>query len=118
MSKQKNIRAYFTSKRKVRVTEEADSDDWSAEQLRGVDVGHDAAPRQVVIDHGGVEPASPHHPGLLDWPDDELRDPVRDGVHLAPGVQLLVAGPSLRQLAAIGVTFSKEIFRPEILFLF
>ena len=78
-------------------------------------MGHDAASRHVVIDHGGVEPASPHHPGLLDWPDDELRDPVRDRVHLAPGVKLLVTGPSLRQLAAIGVTFSKEIFGPEIL---
>lgn len=79
-------------------------------------MGHDAASRHVVIDHGGVEPASPHHPGLLHRSDDELRDPVRDGVHLPPGVQLLIAGPSLRQLAAIGVTLSKEIFGPEILF--
>ena len=77
-------------------------------------MGHNAAPRQVVIDHGGVEPASPHHPGLFNRLDDELRDPVRDGVHLPPGVQLLVTGPSLRQLAAIGVTLSKEIFGPEI----
>lgn len=46
------IKAHFASKREVRVTEEADSDDGSAEQLRGVDVGHDAASRHVVIDHG------------------------------------------------------------------
>ena len=79
-------KAYFASKGEVGVTEEADSDDRSAEQLRRVNVGHDAAPRHVVIDNSGVNPASPHHSGLLYGPDDQLSDPVRDVVHLPSGI--------------------------------
>ena len=109
-------KAYFASKGEVGVTEEADSDDRSAEQLRGVDVGHDAAAGHVVVDHSGVDPASPHHPGLLYGPDDQLSDPVRDVVHLSSGVELLITRPPLRQLTAVGVALSKEVFGPEIIF--
>ena len=106
-------KAYFASKGEVGVTEEADSDDRSAEQLRGVNVGHDAAPGHVVIDNSGVNPASPHHPGLLYGPDDQLSDPVRDVVHLSSRIELLIARPPLCQLTAIGVTLSKEVFGPD-----
>ena len=78
-------------------------------------MGHDAAAGHVVVDHGGVDPARPHHPGLLYGPDDQLSDPVRDVVHLPPGVQLLITRPPLRQLAAVGVALSKEVFGPEII---
>ena len=106
------VNPYFASKGQVGVAEEADGDDGSAEEVRGVHVGHDAAPGEVVVDDCGVEPARPHQPGLLHRADDELREPVWDGVHLPPGVELLMARPPLRQLAAIRVTLSKEIFGP------
>ena len=79
-------------------------------------MGHDAAPGHVVVDDGGVDPASPHHPGLLYGPDDQLSDPVRDVVHLPPGVELLIARPPLRQLTAVGVALTKEVFGPDIIF--
>lgn len=78
-------------------------------------MGHDAAPGHVVIDNSGVNPASPHHPGLLYRPDDQLSDPVRDVVHLSSGVQLLMARPPLCQLTAVGVTLTKEVFGPDII---
>ena len=107
------VGTYFATEGEEGVTEETDRDDGSAEQLRGVDVRHYTSPWQVVVHHSRVYPARPDKPGLLHRPDDELLDPVGDGVHLPPGVELLLPRPSLLQLAAVGVALSKEILCPQ-----
>ena len=69
----------------------------------------DAAAGLVVVDHGRVDESGRKDPDLDDGFDDQLENPVRNGVDFAEREQLFVAGSALLQLVAVDVAFAEKV---------
>ena len=75
-----------------------------------VNVGHDTAPGQVVVDDGGVDVLPARKNASLDNRIyNEVVDPFRDEIHLPVRIQFLVAWTAMLHLRPIDVTLSEEV---------
>lgn len=77
--------------------------------MQGVDVGHDAAARLVVVDHGAVDEAFRDHPVGDKSLYNQFMHPARDVVYLPFAIQPLLAGSTLLQLGSVSVALSEEV---------
>ena len=77
--------------------------------LRRINVGNDAASRQVIIDDGRIDEANGKKTSLDNWVDDKSENPVGNGVNLTLGEKSFVARPSLLQLVPVDVALAEEI---------
>lgn len=77
--------------------------------LRRINVGNDAASRQVIIDDGRIDEANGKKTSLDNWVDDKSENPVGYGVNLTLGEKSFVARPSLLQLVPVDVALAEEI---------
>lgn len=91
------------------VAEQGQADDGAVEDVRGIDVGHDAAAGLVVVYHGGVDEVGRDDAELLQLGDDQPPQPGRDGVHLPLRVEKLIAQALLDELRPVRVALAEEI---------
>ena len=95
---------YLTAKWKKGITEETDSNYWSAEQLRRVNVRNDATTRKVIIDNSWIDPSWSHNPWLLDWFNHKFFDPIRNRIHFTLGIKFFISSSTLLGRVAMDTT--------------
>ena len=74
---------------------------------------NDAASGHVIVDHSRVDKVPGYDPGLDDRVDDQVHDPRGDGIHLALGVELLVAGAAHVQLTPVNIALAEDVPKIE-----
>jgi hypothetical protein len=102
------------SKRERRIAEKIDRDDRPIENLRWIDVAHNAATREVIIDNGTADPFFRFNKAFCnEWFYHQFKYPVRNRIDLAFGMKLFTTRTfvsTVAQLRTVSVALSKEVF--------
>ena len=78
-------------------------------------MGCDESTRAVVVNDCIIDETLRYHPALLDWPDNQVKDPLRDIVNCSFWVELLIAGAAGNRLhlGTVDVSSSEEVLIAE-----
>ena len=74
-----------------------------------INVRNNAASGKIIIDNCRIDKTFRNNSGFLDRLYNEIKDPLRNGVALPLGVQLLIAGAPGLQLIAVDVALAEKI---------